>query len=658
MADLTLPERDPIPNPLGWIPIALAGWLVLFGGYEALERTLLVDASPELLHALHILRGTVTSFLLAGLVAWSILRKRPAAAPSAMGGLRAILSRTQAEELRVQAAWIIRLRWLAILGVLATTFLCHFTLGVISADSTLALALIAGGMTVANARFATMSPQQLSGLRIAFTQVFLDLVALTLMLHFAGGLRNPFFVFYLFHIVIAGILLGRGETYVVAGLAVALFSGMVLLQGAGLVRDYPLLLPGASPPLRERWIELAGVLAAFAGAAGCTAYFSTTIMSKLRARNAEVLDASLLVAQERMKMEDIVRSVGAALLVLDPQDRVLWANDTAREWFGDGLVGLPCHERVWRNESPCGPCPRAGATPAAVERSLLLGGRKRHFLVSCSPIQGADGQVDQVLSLIQDVTRAKEVELNLLQTDKMAAVGQLAAGIAHEINNPLAVVASSTEILAEFLAAGDAPREAIERHLKRIEENVFRCKETVDNLLAFARQGDDGFEEVDVRTLLDSTIDLVEASARAKGRRVVRAYAETAAVEAALRLARSRGWRIQQVVLNLVLNALDATVDGGTVTVAAQSEGDGVQISVEDDGGGIPPEDLGRLFEPFFTTKGVGKGTGLGLHLSHRIVESLHGRIGVESPPGKGALFRVWLPSDTSVGAVAGEVRP
>ena len=209
-------------------------------------------------------------------------------------------------------------------------------------------------------------------------------------------------------------------------------------------------------------------------------------------------------------------------------------------------------------------------------------------------------------------------------------------------------MASSTEILADFLAAGDAPREAIERHLKRIEENVFRCKETVDNLLAFARQGDDGFEEVDVRTLLDSTIDLVEASARAKGRRVVRAYAE-----ASPRLARSRGWRIQQVVLNLVLNALDATAEGGTVTVAARQEGDGVELSVEDDGGGIAPEDLGRLFEPFFTTKGVGKGTGLGLHLSHRIVESIRGRIDVESAPGKGALFRVWLPSDAAGETVA-----
>ncbi len=169
-------------NPLGWVPLALVVWALLFGIYEVVERTLLGDANPDLIYVFHIIRGTGTSFLLAGLVAWYILRRRAGPGPPAVGGLRTIVAETEAKDLIRQASWVVRLRWIAIGGVLLTTFLCKQVFGVISGFSALALVLIALTMAGYNALFSAYSPREPAIVRVAFAQVFLDLVALTLMI--------------------------------------------------------------------------------------------------------------------------------------------------------------------------------------------------------------------------------------------------------------------------------------------------------------------------------------------------------------------------------------------------------------------------------------------------------------------------------------------
>lgn len=666
---------EPGPNPLGWVPLALGVWLAIFGSYEVIERTLLCGADANLLHILHIVRGTGTSFLLAGVVAWYILRRRvaPPGSPLSLDGLRTIVAESEAYEFSTQAVWIIRLRWVAVAGVILTALVCKYLLGVISGFSSLALVLIAIAMVGYNLLFSALAPKDLGGIRVAFAQVFLDLASLTLMIYFTGGMQNPFFIFYIFHIVIAGILLRKSQTYFVAATACLLFCSMALLQELGVVPWYPLQLGAGTQAeihLAWGWPYVGGILTAFVATALCTAYFTTTIMEKLRRRGLQILEASEILSQERAKMDDIVRSVGAGLLVLDLQDRVVWANEIARKWLGPEIAGMTCYQRLWQESSRCPSCPAVATAergiPGTCERSALHHGKQKFFLISCSPIRTADGRVHQILELVQDITPMKEMEIQLLQAEKMVAVGQLATGIAHEINNPLAIVVSSAEILSEFVQSDAAALgervEPLFRHLKRIEENVYRCKEIIENLLSFARREDEGFEEVEVCTLLDDTVQLVEGSARARGRQIIRAYradgltslserderpmARQEGPVSSLILHRSRPRHIQQVFLNLLVNALDAADVGGCVTVSADREEPGVEVAIADTGQGIAPEHLERIFEPFFTTKPVGKGTGLGLYICHQIVESLHGKITVSSRPGAGAVFRVWLPSD------------
>ena len=161
-------------NPLGWMAVALVAWALVFGIYEILERSVLANASPNLLYILHIVRGTGTSFLLAGIVAWYILHRRNTGEVSGQpsDGLRSIFAEAEAKDLSIQAVWIIKLRWIAILGVVFTTVFCRMVLDVLSDTSTFALAVISVAMIGYNSLFLRLSPKILSGIRVAFAQVF------------------------------------------------------------------------------------------------------------------------------------------------------------------------------------------------------------------------------------------------------------------------------------------------------------------------------------------------------------------------------------------------------------------------------------------------------------------------------------------------------
>ncbi len=627
-------------NPLGWMAVALVAWALVFGIYEILERSVLANASPNLLYILHIVRGTGTSFLLAGIVAWYILHRRNTGEVSGQpsDGLRSIFAEAEAKDLSIQAVWIIKLRWIAILGVVFTTVFCRMVLDVLSDTSTFALAMISVAMIGYNSLFLRLSPKILSGIRVAFAQVFFDLAALTLMIYFTGGIQNPFFLFYIFHIVIAGILLGKVETYLVTAGACLFFCGMTLLIEIGLLPCYPL---STGLQVANSSAQVAGILGAFVITACCTAYFTTTIMVKLRGRGHQILKADEILSQERAKTDNIVRSVGAGLMILDRQTEVVWANEVARKWFGSGIEKKTCN-RVWSRNEPCPHQVRLNrGDPSTCEKSVFIGGKRRFFLINCSPICGADGKMEQILELAQDVTGLKEMEIQLVRAGKMVAVGQLAAGISHEINNPLSVVASSAEILSELLSSQDSPESPdIQKHLKKVENNVFRCKEIIQNLLAFSRGDDLDPEEVNVKILLKDSIQLVQNIARKKGVEI-----RTSFEEGDLRLPSSYPPKIQQTVLNLILNALDATEAWGRVTVSARKKDAGIEIGIEDTGEGISQENLSRIFEPFFTTRSVGKGTGLGLYLCHQFVDYLGGNIEVKSRVGKGTEFLVWIPN-------------
>jgi two-component system NtrC family sensor kinase len=231
----------------------------------------------------------------------------------------------------------------------------------------------------------------------------------------------------------------------------------------------------------------------------------------------------------------------------------------------------------------------------------------------------------------------------LLQSQKLAAIGELSAGIAHEINNPLAIIRQEAEWMQHLLKklGGGDHQELVELQgsVLQIVQQVDRCTEITRNLLDFARKRDPVIQAVEVNRIIENMTMLVEKEAKHKNISIVRHY------DAALPAIYSDAPQLRQVILNFLTNATQAIGKDGVVTITTRLRGeDSVDIAIRDTGCGIPADHLGQIFDPFFTTKPPGQGTGLGLSICHGILLRLGGRIAVESTVGQGTEFTITLP--------------
>jgi two-component system NtrC family sensor kinase len=231
----------------------------------------------------------------------------------------------------------------------------------------------------------------------------------------------------------------------------------------------------------------------------------------------------------------------------------------------------------------------------------------------------------------------------LLQSQKLAAIGELSAGIAHEINNPLAIIRQEAEWMQHLLkklGGGDHQElEELQGSVLQIVQQVDRCTEITRNLLDFARKRDPVIQAVEINRIIENMTMLVEKEAKHKNISIVRHY------DAALPAIYSDAPQLRQVILNFLTNATQAIGKDGVVTITTRLRGeDSVDIAIRDTGCGIPADHLGQIFDPFFTTKPPGQGTGLGLSICHGILLRLGGRIAVESTVGQGTEFTITLP--------------
>jgi signal transduction histidine kinase len=238
------------------------------------------------------------------------------------------------------------------------------------------------------------------------------------------------------------------------------------------------------------------------------------------------------------------------------------------------------------------------------------------------------------LIIFDDITDRDELERRLVQADKLSSIGLLAAGVAHEVNTPLAVISTYAQMLAKQISEDEQKSKLLEK----IAKQTFRASEIVNSLLNFSRTSPTEFAEVDVSKVIHETLNLVEHQLKKSN---VEVMLDASPV---LPPVKGNAGKLQQVFLNLFLNARDAMDTGGTLTVHAWSENGFARIDVADNGQGIAPEHLERIYDPFFTTKAARKGTGLGLSVTYGIVREHGGTIEVESHPGAGSRFRVELP--------------
>lgn len=344
---------------------------------------------------------------------------------------------------------------------------------------------------------------------------------------------------------------------------------------------------------------------------------------------------------ERLKEfhESIIDSLSIGVLTVDLDDRVeSWNPQMER------LLGISREEAVGCFAGDVLPpdllaeiASRANQEEViSIYKFRLRGRHHGEFVINASfaPLVDKSGLHDGRLILLDDITERVRMEEQMLQNEKLTSLGLLAAGVAHEVNTPLAVISNYIQMLSKQIP-GEDPRQ---RTIEKIVKQTFRASEIVNNLLNFSRTAAAEFTEIDLNSVLDETLTLVQHPFRTARVNVIRNFAE------GLPAMLGSTTRLQQVFLNLLMNARDAMPSGGMVELRTYARNGSVEVEITDTGIGIRPENLHRIFDPFFTTKASGRGTGLGLSVSYGIVKEHGGKLEVRSTPEKGTSFRLEFP--------------
>ncbi len=348
---------------------------------------------------------------------------------------------------------------------------------------------------------------------------------------------------------------------------------------------------------------------------------------------------ALEIARLKDFSENIVESLNIGVLSVDLEGIVESWNTRMEQLFG-----VSRQESVGRQLSSLLPEELAREIAARGDQEQITGiykqrlqhqGKSLTLNVSITPLVSKSNERIGRLLLFDDVTQRERMEEQMSQTEKLTSLGLLAAGVAHEVNTPLAVISNYIQMLAKQMPEGD-PRHSI---IEKIVKQTFRASEIVNNLLNFSRTGAPEAADIDVNRVVEETLSLVAHPLKASHIQVVKQLGEP------LPAVRGSANKLQQVFLNLFLNARDAMPGGGMLEVRTAAHNGSVEIEVADTGGGIAREHIHRIFDPFFTTKASGRGTGLGLSVSYGIIKEHAGKIDVRSTPGKGTSFHVEFPA-------------
>ncbi|HYP00014.1 MAG TPA: ATP-binding protein [Pyrinomonadaceae bacterium] len=368
-------------------------------------------------------------------------------------------------------------------------------------------------------------------------------------------------------------------------------------------------------------------------------------MAALALDNARLLET---VSAGKKIWEQTFDAMPDGIIVHDASMHLTRCNAMAAEMMGfeqpSEAIGLTCAVAFARlfgeRAAAFHMTPRATSGASSFE---IQAEDARRYLVAVAPLDGVEGARGSSVITWSDVTQISEMQEQLSRSRRLATVGQLAAGVAHEINNPLAAITTCAEAtLRDIRSTPDLSTVATERswdfYLEEIVRQALRCKAITRGLLDLSRQRRARREPCDINLLVQNSVLLVSQ------REEARDVSLEVALDSQIDELATDEVLVRQILDNLLTNALDAVEGNGSVRVSTALDGERVRVEVADTGAGIPAEMLVRIFDPFYTTKEAGKGSGLGLAISATLAEALGGALTVESKPGAGSRFRLWLP--------------
>lgn len=518
--------------------------------------------------------------------------------------------------------WLTAFRMVAttlLLVAIAIRLLARPPQGGLSAEDSLSFVVI-GFVYVLTLISGLVLRRGRAGLFAAYLQIAGDLLVATCVVYLTGGADSPFAFTYSVAVIAAAILLPRRGALIAAAIGSAAFALQALLIQYGVLRS-----PLGSEPLPP--LRLAFQLFSTAMAQVLIAALAGYLSRQLSQAGGRLSQSQAQIRELAALQRQILASMPSGLISCSRQGAVTFANHAAEQ-----ILGLSGRADVtWHIDALI---PGALQLPTSSRRHELTvdtpAGQKILGL-SVTPLERSEGAL---LVLFQDLSDLRRMEDDLRRADRLAALGSLAAQLAHEIRNPLASMRGSAQMLWQ-----DTPADPAARRLANIlVRESDRLSALVEDFLKFARPPPPALQTVSLDQLVRETVEMLRADPLGRGVELeVRADPVASAVDAG---------QLRQVLLNLLRNAMEAA-QGGKVRVQVEAAPEGPRIRVWDSAGSIPPQNLDRVFEPFFTTRD--RGTGLGLSTAHSIVSAHGGKISVSSAPAAGTEFVVQLPGTAEV---------
>ncbi|HYE26196.1 MAG TPA: ATP-binding protein [Clostridia bacterium] len=517
------------------------------------------------------------------------------------------------------------LEWLVKVRVLIITFLLAIevaitTLTPTNVDQNLFVGIIFVWYAAAAAHIVSLRFWQ-GTQRQSEVQVIADLVMATAVIYATGGIDTSFNFLYPLIIIIASVLLSRGWAYYTAAVSFVLLGGVLELSYFGLIHSYSVTHPDLK--------SLQAVIFINGFAYATIAYLATRLSNRLRQVDVELADKTFALEDLKALHENIVNSISGGLITTDLQGRVKVIN-----FSGQILLGVKECAGRHVQELFSDPLPDPKSPSGTKEVRVRTGsGAEKLFRITLTPLLVPErGEIGYVY-VFDDLTEIRRLEREIRMRDRLAAIGRLAAGIAHEIRNPLSSIAGSVKFLANISALTDDQR-ALVGIVNRESE---RLNAIITDFLTYSREKKLSMEPVDLRMLLEDTLTLL--SNRSCGITVERRFGAKEA------FALGDGDRLKQVFWNLCENAVRAMEPAqggepkGKLSVALESDGDLWTIRFRDTGAGMTQQQIEKIFEPFQTA--FEGGTGLGLAIVYQIVHAHGAHISVSSTPGTGTEFAV-----------------
>ncbi|MHC4181954.1 MAG: two-component system sensor histidine kinase NtrB [Planctomycetota bacterium] len=551
-------------------------------------------------------------------------------------------------ELIERIHWLIRLRWIAILGLFVTTYIASSVFNVVSWVLPLYVIGVVSGLANTGFLYYTKvfrTKKYASVQKHAGIQIMWDLLSLTCLIYFGGGVENPFILYFLFHVIIAGILLEKIYSYLQAIFATCLFALLILLEYYSVIPHQHLNMVSAFAPGREIWHSeeyILGIFFALASTIFISVYFVTSIMDRLRKSGDDVL----------FEIRSTIENMAEGVVFVDPGDKVTMCNKAIERTWNikrEEIIGKSVKDNLSRYLGVSGAKitekSRRGIKTSQHQEIRTENG---YLYNTYSAVHDNDGKYWGTVLTSHDITARKKLEQQLLHTERLATIGEMSAKVAHEIKNPLSSISLNTELLHDEINHynGDKTNEA-EEMIQSIMKEVDRLTDISEEYLQFAR-----FPKLELKSasINDMLIELTRFLKEEMFQRNI-VLEESYAVDLPEVLLDEN--QIRQVFFNVLKNSFDAMPEGGRLDISTGiNDNNNVEVCIADSGSGIAEEDIQRIYDPFYSNKV--DGTGLGLALTKKTIEVHGGEISCDSTVGVGTTIHLVFQAKNNRGVMVG----